>query len=150
MEYNSHLWAGAPKSILKLLDSVQESAKVLINDNRVFNTIDLLEHRRNVACVSLFHRYYNGRCSCEIRSLVPDNHIFLRSTRIFRRAHPFVVDCPVNRTIHYRENLFFARTACLWNDLPAEVVPVGYDIDKLKSNAHKHYSLFSPSYNLFS
>ena len=47
-------------------------------------------------------------------SLVPDNHIFLRSTRTSRRAHPFVVDCAVNRG-----NSFFARTARLWNDRPA-------------------------------
>lgn len=150
MEYNSHVWAGASKSILKLLDRVQERVKVLINDSRVSNSIDSLEHRRNVACVSLFYRYYNGRCSREIRGLVPDNHIFLRGTRTSRRAHPFVVDCPVNRTMHYRENSFFARTARLWNDLPAEVFPVSYDIGKFKSNVHKHYSLFPPSYNLFS
>ena len=75
MEYNSHVWAGASRSVLKLLDRVQERAKVLINDNRVSNCIDSLEHRRNVACVSLFYRYYNGRCSQEIRSLVADNHI---------------------------------------------------------------------------
>ena len=50
-------------SILKLLDRVHERAKLLINDNRVSNSIDSFEHRRNVACVSLFYRYYNGRCS---------------------------------------------------------------------------------------
>ena len=61
----------------------------------------------------------------------------VRSTRTSRRAHNFVVDCAVNRTMHYRENSFFARTARLWNDIPAEVFPVGYDIDKFKSNVYK-------------
>ena len=69
-----------------------------------------LEHRRNVACVSLFSRYYNGRYSREIRCLVPDNHIFLRNTHTSRRAYPFMVNCVVNRTMHYRENSCFART----------------------------------------
>ena len=132
MEYNSHVLAGASRSILKPLDRMQERAKVLINDNRVSNSIDLLEHRRNVACVSLWYRYYNGRSSCEIRELVPDNHMFLRSTRTSRRAYPIVVDCAVNRTMHYRENSFLSRSACLGNDLPAEILPVGYDIVKLK------------------
>ena len=81
---------------------------VLINDSRVSNSIDSLEHCRKVACVSLFCRYYNGRSSRNIWGLVPNNHIFLRSTRISRRAHPFVVDCPVNRILHYRENTFLS------------------------------------------
>ena len=51
MEYNCHVWAGASKSILKLLDRVQKRAKVLVNDKRVSNSIDSLEHRRNVAFV---------------------------------------------------------------------------------------------------
>ena len=121
---------------------------MLINDNRVSNSS--LEHRRNVAFVSLFYRYYNGRNSREIRGLKPDNHIFLRSTHTSRRSHPFLIVFPVNRTVHYRENSFFARTARLWNNLHAEVFPVGYDINKFKSSVHKRYSLFSPSYNLFS
>ena len=88
---------------------------MLINDNRVSNSIDSFKHRRNVACVSLFNRYNNGRCSRELRGLVPDNNIFLRSTRTSRRAHPF------------QRNSFFARTARLWDDHHAEVFLVGYD-----------------------
>ena len=94
MEYNSYVWAGASRSTLKLLDRVQEGVNVLINENRISNCIELLEHRGNVACVSLFYLFYNRRCSREIRGLVPDNHIFLRNTHTSRRAHPFMVDCP--------------------------------------------------------
>ena len=103
MEYNSHVWVGASRSILKFLDRVQKRAKVLINDNRVSNSTDSLEHRYNVACVSLFI----GKCFHEIKGLVPDNHIFLHSTCTSCRAHPFVVDCAVNRAMHCRENSFF-------------------------------------------
>ena len=149
MEYNSHVWAGASRSILKPVDRVKENAEVLINDNRLSNSIDSLDHRRNVARVSLFYRYYNRRYSREIRGLVSGNHIFLRSTCTSRRAHPFVVDCAVNLKMHYRENSF-GRIDRLQNDLPAEVFPIGYDIDGFKSYVHKHYSLFPPSYNLFS
>ena len=110
MEYNSHVW-GSSRSILKLLDRVQDSANVLINDNRVSNSIDSWDHRRNVARVSLFYRYYNGRCIREIRGLVPDNHIFLRSIRISRRAHPFMIDyktaqCITGKT-HFHFHSFF-------------------------------------------
>ena len=68
MEYKSHIWAGASKSILKLFDRVQERGKVLINDCRVSNSFDSLEHRSNVARVSLLYRYCNGRCFREIRA----------------------------------------------------------------------------------
>ena len=61
-----------------------------------------------------------------------------------------MIDYAVNRIMHYRENSFFARTARLWNDLLAEVFPVGYNIDEFKSDVYKHYSLFPPSHNLFS
>ena len=47
-----YLQDGASRSILKLLGSVQEMAKVLINDNRVSNSITSLEHRR--ACNQKF------------------------------------------------------------------------------------------------
>ena len=52
-EYNSNVWAGASRTILKLLNRVRERAKVLINDNRISNSIDSLEHRRNVTCAKL-------------------------------------------------------------------------------------------------
>ena len=73
----------------------------------------------------------------KIRGLVPDNHIFLRSTHTSRRANPFLLDCAVNRTMYFRENSFFARIARLWKDLSVAVFAVGFDIDKFKSNVHK-------------
>ena len=104
-------------SIWKLLDHVQERAKVLINDNRVFNSTDLLEYRR---------------------------------IQTSRRAHPFVVDCAVNRTIHYRENSILTALLAYGMIFQREVFPIGYDIDKFKSSVHKQYSLFPPYYKLFS
>ena len=43
MEYNSHIWTGASKSILELLDHVQRRALALINANTVSSFIDLSE-----------------------------------------------------------------------------------------------------------
>ena len=48
-----------------------------VNDDRVSNSIDSLEHRCNLACVSLFYSYYNGLCSSKIRGLPPVNHVFV-------------------------------------------------------------------------
>ena len=88
-------------------------SKFLINGNRVTNLINSLDHRCNVACSSLFYRYHKGRSSREIWGLVADSHVFLFSTRTSRSAHPFVVDCTLNRTMPYRKNLFLpALLAC--------------------------------------
>ena len=70
MEYCCHVWAGAPSCYLELLDKLQK---------RICRTVGLslaaslepLAHRRNVASLSLFYRYYFGRCSSELAQLVP-------------------------------------------------------------------------------
>ena len=65
-----------------LIYGPMERVEVLINDSRVSDFVNLLEHRRNMACVSLFYRHYNGRCFREIRSLVLYKHIFLRTNLV--------------------------------------------------------------------
>ena len=70
MEYCYHVWAGAPSCYLELLDKLQK---------RIYRTLGLslaasldpLAHRRNVTSLSLFYRYYFGRCSSELAQLVP-------------------------------------------------------------------------------
>ena len=46
-------------------------------------------HRRNVASLSLFYRYYFGRC--ELAQLVPLSYSRGRSTRYSDRLHDFSV-----------------------------------------------------------
>ena len=41
MEYNSHIWAEAPRASLHYLDSVQKRAKRLIGDDEVFSSLSL-------------------------------------------------------------------------------------------------------------
>ena len=82
-----------------------------------------LEHRCNVACVSLFYRYYNGFCANKIRSLISENHVFLPNTHLSRRTHPYVVDRPVNRILHYGNNSLFSRIIRMLNTL-REVVAI--------------------------
>ena len=136
--------------VLKLLDRAQGRALALINDNSVSHSIDSLEHRRNVGCISLFYRYYHGKCSSEISELVPSARVFVRSTRLSSRSHPFVVSWPVDRTTHYRENSFFSRTVRMWTKLPSTVFPATYNLKQFKTNIHRHYSLFPPSSTLSS
>ena len=56
--------------------------------------LEPLAHRRNVASLSLFYRYYFGRCSSELAQLVPLPYSRGRSTRYSDRLHDFSVTIP--------------------------------------------------------
>ena len=93
MEYCCHVWAGTPSYYLELLNKLQK---------RICRTVGLslavslepLAHRRNVASLSLFYRYYFGRCSSELAELVPLPYSGGRSTRYSDRLDHFSVTIP--------------------------------------------------------
>ena len=70
MEYCCHIWAGAAKNSLSCLDRVQNRLRNLVGD-ALFSSLQPLSHRRDVASLSLFYRYFHGKCSSELQSLVP-------------------------------------------------------------------------------
>ena len=93
MECCCHVWAGAPSCYLELLDKLQ---------SRICRTVGLslaaslepLAHRRSVASLSLFYKYYFGRCSSELAQLVQLPFSRGRSTRCFDRLHDISVTIP--------------------------------------------------------
>ena len=52
-------------------------------------SLEPLAHRGNVASLSLFYRYYFGRCSSELAQLVPLSFSHRKSTRYSDRLHDF-------------------------------------------------------------
>ena len=88
MEYCCHVWAGAPSCYLKLLHKLQKWIC------RTFGlsfaaSLEPLAHCRNVASLSLFYRYYFGRCSSELAELVPLPYSRGRSTCCSNILHDF-------------------------------------------------------------
>ena len=79
-------------------------------------------NRCNLSCVSLFYCYYNGFCSNKIKGLISVNHIFLRNSRLYWQAHTYVVDWPVDRILHDRQNSFSSRAIRMRNSSRTEVV----------------------------
>ena len=81
-----------------------------------------------LATLSLFYRYYFGRCSFEVVELVPLPHSCGRSTHYFHRFHYLsvtIITC-------YREvyvNCFFPDTTRLWNSLHEECFPLTFDLN---------------------
>ena len=136
MEYSGHFWAGTPSCYLELLDKLQK---------RIFRTVgpslaaslEPLAHRRNVASLSLFCRYYFGRCSSKLAQLVPLHFSRGRSTRYSDRLHGFSVTYPRCYKDVY-VNSFFSCTTRLWNSLSVECFPLTYDLSGFKPRINRH------------
>ena len=131
MEYCCHVWAGAPSCYLNRWINYKNRYAGLL----VFHLLPLLNpwaHRRNVASLSLFYRYYFGRCSSELVQLVPLPYSRGRSTRYSDRLHDFSVTIPICYKDAYVK-IFFPRTARLWNSIPVECFPLTYDLNGSKS-----------------
>ena len=60
MEHCCHVWAGAPSYYLELLDKLQKRIFRIAGPS-LAASLEPLAHRRNVASLSLFYSYYQGR-----------------------------------------------------------------------------------------
>ena len=136
LEYCSHVWGGTPKSSLNLLDRVQSKAIRLISNPNLTNSLQSLSHRRLVADLSIFYRYFHGHCSQEIKNIIPDPMRRVRTTRSSTHSHPFQVTLPNPRTLAHK-SYFIPRTSQLWNSLPPTSFPESYNLSSLKSNVNK-------------
>ena len=143
LEFDSHLWIGAPPSTLNFVERLQNKAFRLIGDINITNRIDSLGHRRKVGAVTLFYRYFYGHCSSELLGIIPPLHNSVIVTRKAAQAHPYVVTARFCRTVKYR-GTFFSTAIRLWNNLPAHVFPPCYDPETFKKNIHSHYRLSPP------
>ena len=129
MEYCCHVCTGAPSCYLELLDKLQK---------RVCRTVGLslaaslkpLAHCRNVARLSLFYRYYFGKCSSELAQKVPLRYSRGRSTRYSDRLHNFSVTIATCYKDVYA-NSFFPRTARLQNSLLIECFLLTFNLSGL-------------------
>ena len=111
MEYCSHVWAGAPSCYLEMLNELQKWICKTVSPS-LAASLESLAHCQNVASLSLFHRYYLGRCSSELAQLDPLPYSPGRSTRYSDRLHDFSVTIPRCYTDVY-VNSFVPHTARL-------------------------------------
>ena len=126
MEYQSHVWVGAPSCYLELLNKLQKRICRTFGPS-VAASLESLAHPRNVASLSFFYRHYFCRCSSELAQLVPFPYSWESSTRYFDRLHDFSVT--ISRC--YKDvyiNSFFPCTARFFNSLRIECFPLTYDL----------------------
>ena len=107
--YCSHVWSSAPKHTLRLLDSIERRAIRLIGNHELTKNLDSLEHRRQVGDLTLFYRYFHGKCSADLALLIPPRAANIRNTRRTTAAHPYVVKLSTPRTSLFK-NSFIWRT----------------------------------------
>ena len=111
MEYCCHVWAGAPSCYLELLDKLQKQICRIVGPS-LAASLESLAHRQNVANLTLFYRYYFGRCSSELAQLVPLPFSRGRLTCYSDRLNDFLATIPRCYKDVY-VNSFFPRTVKL-------------------------------------
>ena len=121
-----------------LLDRLQRRIVNIVGPDLCSN-LQSLSHRRDVASLSLFYKYFHGCCSDELKSLIPALKSFKRVTRFSASAHPFTVQLPSCNKRFYSTS-FFPHTSDLWNSLPSSCFPPSYDLQIFKCNVHHHLS----------
>ena len=132
MEYFFHIWAGAPVGFLELVDKLQKQICRTVGP-LLAASLEPLAHYRNVASLSLFYRYYFGKCSSELAQLVP---LHFSQGRFTRYSDRFVTILKFYKDICV--NSFFPRTARLWHCLPIECCPLTHYLNGFKSRVNRH------------
>ena len=89
MVYASHVWGGSTHTAL--LNWMESKAFRLINSAPLSDCLQLLSHRRNVASLALFYRYFHANCSSDLANCVPPLLPRPRCTRLASSSHPYSV-----------------------------------------------------------
>ena len=132
MECCCYVWADASSCYLELLDKLQKQI-YRTNGPSLAASLEPLGHCQNAASLSLFYRYYFGKCSSEVAQLVLLTCSRGRSTRYSDR----LITIPRCYQDVYVNNLFL-HTVRLWNSLPIECFPLTYNLNGFKSRINRH------------
>ena len=95
--------------MLDLLYRVQKRVVSLVG-SVLSSDLQALSHRSDVASLSLFYKYYYGKCSSELVDLVLPKRVIVRSTRFSEQMHRHTINSPMCRTKFYQSS-FFLRTS---------------------------------------
>ena len=123
------------QTIFKLIlfkNEIQKRAIRLIDDSSLTEEMSLR--------FPFYYRYYHGRCSDELKSVIPPKACFARSMRFADSQHSFVVKLEKCRTTSFA-NTFVPMTSGNWNSLPASIFPTTYNLQTFKTRVHKHLRL---------
>lgn len=134
LEYAAAIWDPHQKYLTDNIEAIQNRAvRFTFSDYSSFTSVtDLksrvalppLSHRRKLARLALFHRFYH--------SLSPNNYIVPKPHASSRSNNELQVTYPRPRTNTFAQS-FFIRTTKEWNNLPDHVVQLR-NLDQFKSS----------------
>ena len=136
MEYCCHIWAGAPRCYLELLDKLQKQTCWSVGPS-LAAPLEPLARCLNVAGLSLLQVLFwwmffrtgpAGSTSFFLREVYSLNS---------DRLHDFSVTIPRCYKDVY-VNSFFPCTARLWNSLPLECSPLTYNLNGFEPRVNRH------------
>ena len=136
LEYCSHVWGGAPKSTLCLLDKVQFKAIRLTNKPNATLSLQPLSHCRLVGDLSIFYIYFHGHYSQEIRDIIPVPLRRGKTTRCSTHSRPLQVSLPNPRTLSHKSS-FILIMCNLWNVLSSSCFPESCNLPSFKCKIDK-------------
>ena len=114
MEYCCHIWGGAPRSQGLDLLEVQKRVVNLVGPE-LSADLHALPHRRDVASLSLFYKYYYRKCSSDLADLVARKRVPVRSTRFSNQMH-------LHKSIYLSAGLIFMIQAFFLARQPFETL----------------------------
>ena len=127
-KYNRVKWKGLHKPVHRFSIYLQNVERLPYFWAWITNLLLCFFHHWNLASVSLFNRYYFGRCASGMAQLVPLSCSWGRSTQYSDTLNDFSVTIPgCYKDIYV--NSFFPHIARLWNVLSIECFPLTYDLN---------------------
>ena len=131
MEYFCHIWAGALSCCLHMIDKLQKKICTTVAPSLTGN-IDSFVYSWNKTRLSLFYKFYFGRCSYDLAELVLLPHSNGRSTLYYNRLHDFSFTIPwCFKDVYF--NSSFPQTARFWSSLPVQFFPLASNYNYFKS-----------------
>ena len=136
MEYWCHICVGTRSCYLELLDKLQKQICRTVGPS-LTPCLGPLAHEQNVTSLSLFYRYYFGKCSYRLAHLFLLTFSWGRSTCYSGRLHDFSATIPRCYKDVY-VNSFFLWKARFWNYLLIECFLLAYNLNGFKFRINWH------------
>nr|CAH7769948.1 unnamed protein product [Callosobruchus chinensis] len=121
---------------LSYYDAVQRRAIRLNGDPALTCHLQPLSHRRAVGDLTLFQRYSNGFCSCQLTSIISSLTEPARCSRGTSPSHSKAVVLHTSRTVQY-DRIFFTRMSRAWNGLPGDLFIEPASVGLFNSSVNK-------------
>ena len=143
MEHACLSWMSASPTVLNQLDSIQQKALRIIGVNQATACTKLaipsLQHRREVAAVTVLCKMHTSHCPRDLQELLPCPYTSFRTTCASSYMPNHALAMPQAKTSTL-DRTFLHSAIRIWNALPDTVVGKikSYSVQSFKQRVNKH------------